>query len=1170
MKKILLFFSILVEVLILQAQSDGLTPNLYSKYFQQAYKENPSIPRGILEAVAYTNTHFRHIDEKFAPSCTGMPKYWGVMGLIDNGKGYFKENLKLVAKLSGYKRDKIKHDPKINILAYARAFAILSNKYGIKSQQPADYIPVLRILSEIPYDSTNATNDFALNSFLYSILNFLSSPKYTNYYKLPHYNIDLEKIFGENYKILSAKKVIINDVGIFNEKGDIYSIANQKTPCPDYNVSYCSWVASPNYSSRDGTPISALVIHTTQGSYAGTIAWFQNPDANASAHYVLRSSDGQITQMVREADKAWHVRTENPYTIGYEHEGYVEEPSWYTQAMYQSSALLARHDCDTYGINPHRMFYRDTLDDGTVLDSGVHVLAGQNYCTKIAGHQHYPNNSHVDPGPYWNWNYYYRLVNQGLGTVINLTDTAGTFYDSGGPNGNYGNDERIIWVIHPPNASKIVLTFNNFSLEDNYDFLYIYDGDNVFAPLIGRWNTQSPGTIISTGGALTIEFRSDCATTDAGWSATWHTIFQDTIPPSTQITTSGGVWKTHDFYAYFNDNDNSGIDKTFYQVIETDGNNWFANTNNGFFADNFDNMQAQWTAITGNWYTQNSFLVQDDENSSNTNIYAYLNQNNAETYLYHFQAIAGGSGNNRRFGFHFFCDSAQLTNRGNSYFVWFRIDDQNLQFYKVINDTFHLMYTVPNIITEPGRYYDYKIIYNANSGKTDVYRDNILLASYTYPNPLQQGKYISFRTGNATLEVDNIKVYHSRSDTMLITVGNEAYNDIQVQNFDTSYCAKIKSIVVDASGNLSPIAYYNLKIDYTPPSPVNVLDGLQQYDIDTLENSNTLSAHWSHSIDPNSDIAAYWYSVGTSPGDSNIIQWTNNGLDTSIIINNLDLQLNTAYYFNVKAQNNAGLYSTVSHSDGAYILGSIIPSFYCSDSTICTEETIHFTNTSQNATSYKWYFEGGEPQISTETNPDVLYHQPGTYSVKLTAYNGNDSAVYQANNLITVYAPPIADFTVSDTLLYLPNAIATFTNLSQNATNYLWDFGDGVISELENPQHLYTTTGYYDVSLTASNPGCPQNTKTYENIIHVLLAQNVEITPKAKVFPNPFREYFIIEAQSLQNISLIGSDGKIYHCKIEAKNGKFLVKPMGMTSGLYILHLYFKDGKDVSVKLIKR
>ncbi len=99
---------------------------------------------------------------------------------------------------------------------------------------------------------------------------------------------------------------------------------------------------------------------------------------------MIRSSDGEVTQTVRDADTAWHARSGNPYSIGIEHEGWVDEPAWFTDAMYRSSAALTSHLADRYGIPKDR----------------EHIL----------GHVEVPGNDHTDPGPHWDWDYYMELV----------------------------------------------------------------------------------------------------------------------------------------------------------------------------------------------------------------------------------------------------------------------------------------------------------------------------------------------------------------------------------------------------------------------------------------------------------------------------------------------------------------------------------------------------------------------------------------------------------------------------------------------------------------------------------------------------------------------------------------------------------------------------------------
>ena len=132
----------------------------------------------------------------------------------------------------------------------------------------------------------------------------------------------------------------------------------------DYPQAIWCPAAACNYSQGRTQTITNVVIHYTEGTYAGSIAWFQNCNARASAHYVIRSIDGQVTQMVAEADKAWHVGNSNGYTIGIEHEAYGNIYSFFTSAMYASSAELVRDICVRRpNISPLRTFYRDTLDD---------------------------------------------------------------------------------------------------------------------------------------------------------------------------------------------------------------------------------------------------------------------------------------------------------------------------------------------------------------------------------------------------------------------------------------------------------------------------------------------------------------------------------------------------------------------------------------------------------------------------------------------------------------------------------------------------------------------------------------------------------------------------------------------------------------------------------------
>lgn len=169
---------------------------------------------------------------------------------------------------------------------------------------------------------------------------------------------------------------------------------------PDYAPAIWNPAATCNYSAGRSTPFTHVAVHTTQGSYAGAISWFKNCSSQVSAHYVLRSSDGQITQMVREGDRAWHIGSSNGYTVGLEHEGYIANPgAWYTTAMYNASAVLTRDVLAARSL-PRKVYDGSLGWDAKLSDSSYNVK----------GHINYANQTHTDPGSGWDWRRYKTLV----------------------------------------------------------------------------------------------------------------------------------------------------------------------------------------------------------------------------------------------------------------------------------------------------------------------------------------------------------------------------------------------------------------------------------------------------------------------------------------------------------------------------------------------------------------------------------------------------------------------------------------------------------------------------------------------------------------------------------------------------------------------------------------
>ncbi|MEM6634150.1 MAG: CUB domain-containing protein, partial [Bacteroidota bacterium] len=207
---------------------------------------------------------------------------------------------------------------------------------------------------------------------------------------------------------------------------------------------------------------------------------------------------------------------DNATSIGIEHEGYIDEgASWYTQEMYESSAKLVRDLAARHGIDPSLAFSGPATD-------GIRTLS--NACYRIKGHQHFRDNNHIDPGPYWDWERYYNLIN-GPPEVQEISDSQGTIKVL-----NYEANERKAYLINPPGNSPVRLTFKQFDLEwdsrrkEPFDFLDIYDGADAKGRPLGRFTgPEAPRGLVANSGKVFLEFRSDCRTSGKGFDLNFST-----------------------------------------------------------------------------------------------------------------------------------------------------------------------------------------------------------------------------------------------------------------------------------------------------------------------------------------------------------------------------------------------------------------------------------------------------------------------------------------------------------------------------------------------------------------------------------------------------------------------------------------------------------------------
>lgn len=155
----------------------------------------------------------------------------------------------------------------------------------------------------------------------------------------------------------------------------------------------------------------------------------------------------------------------------------------------------------------------------------------------------------------WSANYTSTQNTYCNGTSSTLSAPSGTFTDGSGTN-KYANNSNCSWLIQPPSATSITLSFTSFDTELGYDGVIVYDGVNSSAPVLNQFTgTSIPSALTSTGGSMYVVFLSDESLRANGWNASYTstTITQTVI---SQVYGGGGNAGspsfTNDFIELFN------------------------------------------------------------------------------------------------------------------------------------------------------------------------------------------------------------------------------------------------------------------------------------------------------------------------------------------------------------------------------------------------------------------------------------------------------------------------------------------------------------------------------------------------------------------------------------------------------------------------------------------
>ncbi len=163
----------------------------------------------------------------------------------------------------------------------------------------------------------------------------------------------------------------------------------------------------------------------------------------------------------------------------------------------------------------------------------------------------------------------------------------------------------------------------------------------------------------------------------------------------------------------------------------------------------------------------------------------------------------------------------------------------------------------------------------------------------------------------------------------------------------------------------------------------------------------------------------------------------------------------------------------------------------------------------------------GANLTSTEQNPQFTLTQAGVYTFTLEATNGAGSTTEVRSDVVTVLAAPTAVISV----VSIVDASVQFEATLVDVDSYLWDFGDGNTSTIEDPLHTYVDNGSYTVTLTATNE-CGEVLETLSVDIMVSGLGELPENAEFNIFPNPTGDLvtWVLRGVPSESVTLVITD----------------------------------------------
>jgi len=300
--------------------------------------------------------------------------------------------------------------------------------------------------------------------------------------------------------------------------------------------------------------------------------------------------------------------------------------------------------------------------------------------------------------------------------------------------------------------------------------------------------------------------------------------------------------------------------------------------------------------------------------------------------------------------------------------------------------------------------------------------------------------------------------------------------------------------------------------------------------------------------------------------DIPVVQWewsfgdgtTSTEKDPKHVVNNFgiyDIQLTTI--------NKIGCSGTISKTD-ELVLREPVPVIKSENSKTCVNSVVSFEEASfTNITQYNWDF--GDGGTSTEETPSHTYENTGLYDVSLTITDNHGCIGTTTNaEYVSVQDYPVAAFTSDKTVSNCYPFKVEFSDLStgESLSNWYWNFGDNGEAATQNPQHIYTKPGLYDVQLIAATSNACQDTIKKMAIIEVN-GPYAEIMVSDTVCLNTDVEFSLVNIQNVESALWDFGDGNISNALNTVHqyqlNGTKYPTTLLVNSGSFACNKYIND-----------